>query len=53
MQQKFEILKHFDLSQIQMWLNQKQTTNGNVKVQSPLFYCDKVNMFIVVISYNK
>jgi hypothetical protein len=53
MKKKFEVLKHIDLSQIQMWLNQKQTTKGGVVIESPLQYVKELNMFVLIISYTE
>jgi hypothetical protein len=51
MKKKFEVLQHSSLSQIQMWLNQKNTIKGNVVIESPLT-CDHNNVYILIISYN-
>lgn len=52
MKKRFEVLSHASLSQIQMWLNQKQTTKGNVAVESPMFWDFDAKLYVIIISYN-
>jgi hypothetical protein len=55
MNRKFEILQHTDLSQIQMWLNQKNTVKGELKIESPLnsvIWPDGKMNHIIIVSYN-
>lgn len=50
MKRKFEILQHISISQIQMWLNQKNTVKGNLKIESPL--SKEEGAWIIIVSYD-
>jgi hypothetical protein len=53
MKKKFEVLMHSNLSQIQMWLNQKQTVKGNVIIESPMQYLADLKEYVLIISYSE
>jgi hypothetical protein len=50
MKRKFEILQSNNLSQIQMWLNQKNTVKGNLKIESSPMKDDTT--WIIIVSYD-
>lgn len=52
MKRKFEILTHADLSQIQMWLNQKNTTKGELKIETPFYWDHGSLQYVIIVSYN-